>query len=48
MLRGTEISDRMFTLGMEAVGSTPEQTATTIRAEIAKWGRVIREAGIRE
>ena len=47
-LRSAEIKERLFALGMEAVGSTPEQTAATIKAEMTKWGRVIKEAGIRE
>jgi tripartite-type tricarboxylate transporter receptor subunit TctC len=47
-LRSTEIRERLFALGMEAVGSTPEQTAATIKGEIAKWSRLIKEAGIRE
>jgi len=30
------------------VGSTPEQLAATIKVEMAKWGKLIREVGIRE
>jgi tripartite-type tricarboxylate transporter receptor subunit TctC len=33
--------------GNELVGSTPEQFAVLIKAEIAKYGKVIKEAGIR-
>ena len=47
-VRSTELKERLFKLGLEAVGSTPEQTAATIRAEMTKWGRIIKEAGIRE
>ena len=47
-LRSPEIKERLFTLGMEAGGGTPEQTGATIKAEIAKWGRVIKQAGVRE
>jgi tripartite-type tricarboxylate transporter receptor subunit TctC len=47
-VRSTELKERLFMLGLEAVGSTAEQTAATIKAEMTKWGRTIREAGIRE
>ena len=38
---------RMATLGYEPVGSTPEECAAQFRTETAKWGKVIREAGIK-
>ncbi len=41
-----EVRDRLVTLGFEPVASTPEAFATWIRDEIAKWGKVIREANI--
>ena len=40
-------SERFAAQGDEAVGSTPEQFAAFVRAEHAKWGKVIREAGIK-
>jgi tripartite-type tricarboxylate transporter receptor subunit TctC len=33
--------------GFEPVGDSPEEFAAHIKAEIAKWGKVIRDAGIR-
>ena len=33
--------------GFDTVGNTPAQFATYIRDEIAKWGKIIRDAGIR-
>jgi tripartite-type tricarboxylate transporter receptor subunit TctC len=42
------VKERVFNAGMEAVGSSPEQLGATIKSEIAKWGRVIKEAGIRD
>jgi tripartite-type tricarboxylate transporter receptor subunit TctC len=38
---------RMTTLGFEPVASTPEECAAQFRTESAKWGKVIREAGIK-
>ena len=45
-LRLPEISERITGDGAVAVGSTPEEFGTYIRAELAKWGAVIRQAGV--
>jgi tripartite-type tricarboxylate transporter receptor subunit TctC len=37
---------RFGELGVEPISSTPEQFAETVRAEAAKWGRLIKELGI--
>jgi len=34
-------------MGADVVGNSPEQFATFWRNESEKWGRVIREAGIK-
>lgn len=41
-----EVKERLGNVGFEIVGSTPEQFATLIREEIAKWTKVVRDAGI--
>jgi tripartite-type tricarboxylate transporter receptor subunit TctC len=41
-----EFNDRLLALGFDPVASTPDQFADWIKIEIAKWGKVIREAGI--
>jgi tripartite-type tricarboxylate transporter receptor subunit TctC len=41
------MKERMATLGFEPVGSTPEECAAQFRTESAKWGKIIREAGIK-
>ncbi len=48
VLNTADVKERLFNSGMEAVGSTPEKFATTIKAEIARMGKVIKDAGIRE
>lgn len=45
--RAPDVVERMASLGAEAVGSSPAQYDALIRAEIEKWTRVIRTAGIR-
>lgn len=38
---------RLRAMGGEPNPGTPEQTAEFLRAEYARWGRVIRESGIK-
>jgi tripartite-type tricarboxylate transporter receptor subunit TctC len=35
-----------MTIGLDPVGSTPEEFASRIKAETKTWGEVIRAAGI--
>ncbi len=42
-----EVKDKMAVHGMQPGGGTPESLGTFLVAEIDKWGKVIREAGIR-
>ena len=47
-LKTSEARDRMAGAGLEPVANTPEQFAATVKSDIAKWGKVIRDAGIRD
>ncbi len=47
-LRRDDVKQRFLQTGNDAVGSTPEEFAAVIRADRAKWSKVIREAGIHE
>jgi tripartite-type tricarboxylate transporter receptor subunit TctC len=42
-----EIRDHFERAGIEPIGSTPEQFAQLVRSDIAKFGKIAREAGIR-
>jgi tripartite-type tricarboxylate transporter receptor subunit TctC len=46
VLRDPQVRERLEGLGLEVVGSTPEQMAAFLRAEMAKWEPVIKSAGI--
>ena len=46
-VRGAEVTARMAQLGLEPVGSTPEQYTAQIRQEIEKWSGIVRTAGIK-
>ena len=46
-LRSTELAQRFRDMGWEATPSTPGEAAAFLQAEHAKWGRVVRERGMR-
>ena len=46
-LNAADMKERYVTLGLEPVGSTPEQFGAFIRAELAKWGDIIKRSGAR-
>ena len=48
MLERQDIKERFLAAGIEAVGSTPEEFTAILKADQAKWGKLIRELGIRE
>jgi len=47
VLNQPEVKQSLLGHGFEAVGSTPAQFAEFIRKEIAKWAKIINEAGIK-
>ena len=47
-LNKPEVKDKAFASGVEIVGSSPSEFAAKVKSEIDKWGKVIREAGIRD
>lgn len=42
-----EVRDRLTKMGYEVTSTTPDQMAEMIRAEIPKWARVVKAAGVR-
>jgi tripartite-type tricarboxylate transporter receptor subunit TctC len=47
MLEGQDVKKRLDGLGFEPVGSSPDQFAQQIAAELAKWSHFIKQAGIK-
>ncbi len=43
-----EIKERFFSVGVETVGSTPEEFRKIIEGEMQRMGKVIKDAGIKE
>ena len=46
-LRAPDMKDRLATLGADAVGSTPEAFSVFLKAENAKWEKVVKASGAR-
>jgi tripartite-type tricarboxylate transporter receptor subunit TctC len=44
-MRAPDVAERYATLGVEPVDNTPEQFAAYMRAELAKWGEIIKRSG---
>jgi len=47
VLKMPDVRERLLAQGLEPIGTTPEALAAIMQAELAKWSKLIREAGIR-
>ena len=47
-LNRPDVRERLFNAGMEVIAGTPAQLTATLKTEMAHWGKLIRDAGIRE
>lgn len=45
-LRMPDVQERMRSFGMEPAGTSPEEFATIVKTDIAKWAKVIGDSGI--
>ena len=45
-LNKPDVKKRLFNIGMDVVGGSPEQLLAAVKGEIAKWGKVIRDSNI--
>jgi tripartite-type tricarboxylate transporter receptor subunit TctC len=45
-VRSPELHEQLARAGLDAEPSTPEEFATTLRTEIARWAKIIKAAGI--
>lgn len=48
VLGRADVKEKFLAAGVEPVGSTPQQLAATIKSEIVRMSKVIKNAGIRE
>ena len=45
-LKAPDLIERLQVLGLETVGGTPEEATALIKSDVARWSKVIRDAGI--
>lgn len=48
VLNQPDTKEKFFNAGVEVVGSSPAQFAAKLKSEMTRWGKVIKDAGIRE
>jgi tripartite-type tricarboxylate transporter receptor subunit TctC len=41
-----DVRERLLGIGMEPVGNTPEQFGDYLKAEVAKWIKVVKASGV--
>ena len=46
-MSNNEMRERMIATGVTPVGNTPAEFAATIKADLAKWAKVARAAGVK-
>ena len=46
-LRAPEMAERFAWVGAEIIASTPEEFGKHLRGELAKWAKVVKEAGLK-
>ena len=46
-LNRPDVKEKLLTVGSESATASPEATAAKIKSEIARWGKVIKDAGIK-
>ena len=47
-LQRADVRERLFNAGMEVIAGTPAQLTTTMKSEMSRWGKLIKDLGIRE
>jgi tripartite-type tricarboxylate transporter receptor subunit TctC len=47
LLRAPEVREQFAALGAEPIGDTPDHFAAFLKADMARWGKIIKEKGIR-
>ncbi len=45
IMQSPEIVKKLSEMGLDPVGSTPEELASYQRAEITKWAKVVKDSG---
>ena len=48
VLKNPEVREKLLVGGSEVIFGTPQQTSETVRQEMLKWGKLIKELGLQE
>jgi tripartite-type tricarboxylate transporter receptor subunit TctC len=40
-----DVVEKLGAMGVEIVGNTPEEFSRVIKADVVKWGKVVRDSG---
>ena len=48
LLNQPEVKERFSNIGAQTIGSSPEELELFVKSDMAKWGKLIKDAGIRE
>jgi len=46
VLRLPEVSERLMGLGLDPTGGTPQEFTAIVKADLARWGRIIKDSGV--
>jgi len=47
VLNRPDVKEKFFNVGVETIGSTPEQLAARVKSDVVSYGKIIKDAGIR-
>jgi tripartite-type tricarboxylate transporter receptor subunit TctC len=45
VLAQPDVKERLLAVGVDVVGSTPDELASFQRAELAKWAKIVKDSG---
>jgi len=48
VLKQPEVTERLFGTGVEVIGNSPSEFAATVKSEMNKWGKLIKDGRLRE
>ncbi|MGH8807968.1 MAG: Bug family tripartite tricarboxylate transporter substrate binding protein, partial [Noviherbaspirillum sp.] len=46
-IRGSDVGQRLISIGMQPVGSTPEELAALMERDAPRWARIIKDANVK-
>lgn len=47
VLNAADVRERFASLGVEPISSTPEEMEAYVKAELARWSKVVKDSGAR-